>query len=96
MNANETEALRLLRIFTQGHYRIWELAGAGNVIHRQEIMTALTGAAKRLPQAKCGVNAMTEAFYSAAGIERIGTMNDQQQAFQAWCHVNGDHLDIAA
>lgn len=89
ISPNYLEALRLLRIFTNGNYDIWSLAGRGNAIKRVNVMSAIQGF--KVPQAKAGVNAMRDSLYDASGASMInGTLRAQEQAFIAWAHENGD------
>ena len=46
-----------LQMFKDGSRGIWGLTGQSQASTRQAIMRLLTG--KKLPQAKCGINALT-------------------------------------
>jgi hypothetical protein len=46
-----------LQMFKDGSRGIWGLTGPSQAATRQTIMRLLTGA--KLPQAKCGINALT-------------------------------------
>jgi len=93
ISRNYLEALRQLRIFTNGSYDIYALAGRDNVHKRVAVMSAVQGF--KTPQAKAGINAIRDTLYDAAGISG-DTLHAQERRFQAWAHANGDHLDIAA
>ncbi len=47
-----------IQMFKDGQKRIFGLAGPSLAAHRQTIMKLITG--QKLPQSKCGVNALTE------------------------------------
>lgn len=63
---NPTEALRLFGEWTRGRFDVWMLAGSHNASNRAILLSQLTGA--RQTQAKSGVNALREAFYSAYNV----------------------------
>jgi len=46
-----------IQMFKDGSRGIWGLTGPSMAAHRQTIMRLLTG--EKLPQAKCGINALT-------------------------------------
>ena len=46
-----------VQMFKDGQKAIFGLTGQSNAAHRQTIMRLLTG--EKLPQAKCGINALT-------------------------------------
>lgn len=64
MQDNTREAIRLLKAYTAGSCDIWQLAGPSKASCRAHIMSALAG--HRVPQAKAGVNALRDRFYSIA------------------------------
>ena len=64
---NVREALRLLGVYTAGHYDIYALAGPGRASCRAHVMAELLGLPK-VPQSKAGVTAMRAAFYAACNI----------------------------
>ena len=81
MNENLKQAVRLLHIYTAGHCNVWQLAGNAKASCRAHIMSVLLGA--KTPQSKSGVNAMREAFYSAAGITGDCEAH-REENFRAW------------
>lgn len=94
LDKGQHEALRCLRIFTNGTYSIASMAGARNLQARRIVLGNLRGS--RPPAKEAGVNAMREAFYELAGINTSAmTYRAAELAFDAWAHDHGDHLDIA-
>ncbi len=63
LTANYRQALFSLSQLSR-NFDPWDLMGPSNVKLRQNIMTLLVG--KKLPQAKCGVNALKDEFYKVA------------------------------
>lgn len=62
----EREAFRLLGESTRGTFDFWHLAGPASAKKRQAIASALDG--RKVPVAKCGVNALRAAFHGIADI----------------------------
>ncbi len=56
------EAIRLFGQMTGNRFDVYMLAGSSQVRLRQALMLALTGS--KLPQAKCGVNAISAVLAS--------------------------------
>lgn len=61
---NAQQAIQLFHQHSPNLY-IWSLAGKHNAKNRQAIMAALHGS--KMPQAKCGINAMTNDLFQALG-----------------------------
>lgn len=56
------EALHLLGVYTAGRFDIYGLAGPSRASCRAHVMATLLGLPK-VPQSKCGINALREEFY---------------------------------
>lgn len=92
LTPNQIVALRLLRLYTNGRYDVYALAGGGQVRKRVAIMNALR-AAKTI-QVRAGVNALRLALYGLAQIdEATMTMAAAETAFQLWARKHGDPIE---
>lgn len=71
------EAMRLFRDVSPS-VSFWALAGPSAAKARQAIMRALTG--EKVPQAKCGINAVRDALLTAAAIP-VACQAEQEDRF---------------
>jgi len=84
MNAALAKAIELLERHSPGRFDVWALAGPSGRKARAALMETLLG--HRLPQAKCGVNALQAEFYRQAGI--VGDCPAHRQAkFAEFCKL---------
>lgn len=68
MHEDTIKALALLRGYTAGSMRLWDIAGRTHAAARAHVMAALRGK-DRVPQSEAGVYRLREAFYAAMGIK---------------------------
>ena len=66
MNLQALSAIDFLRQHRR-EWNMWGFAGPSRAELRQELMRRLTG--KKLPKAKCGINALESELYSVLGLE---------------------------
>jgi len=75
-------AVGALGFYTNGSFSIRKLSGR-TIRLRSRLMTVLLG--KQIPENRCGVNALTEAFYAAAGVPKDLCAARQADEFAKWC-----------
>lgn len=63
----------------------YALAGSGNAKRRQDAMLAMTG--NKLPQSKCGIAALRNTSFAAAGIQPA-CLARMEDALAAWAKVS--------
>lgn len=74
------EAYRILADRTS----LYDLSGKRNSGLRQEILTAITDAPKRIPKARAGINALLAAALKISGVKG-GCWAAREEALQEWC-----------
>ncbi len=60
LNSQLKEAVKLLSVYTSGHFDIWALSGPSKAACRSQIMTVLTGV--KTPKSRSGVTAIKSLF----------------------------------
>jgi hypothetical protein len=86
MTENQRKALALLGQASR-RFDCLDLTGPRNAKLRQTIMALLVGS--KLPQAKCGVNALRDEFYKIAKPEGHAIAS-REQAFTAWAQQEAE------